>query len=163
MIYALFGVDRKGKAAFDGDMPAISSIRRPAQVDAAPRNELFVGLIAIPATLVFGGLAALFAQFAGRSCGTKSLLGLPCPSCGTTRALTALLQGDPVQAFALQPLMMTIGGLAILYMLYAAAVVLFKMPPFLKWPRSRPLRGLLFATLIVLVTANWIFLLIDGR
>lgn len=139
------------------------SISRTESSDAPPRNELFVGLIAIPATFIFGGLAALFAQLAGRGCGTKSLLGLPCPTCGTTRALTALLQGDLAQAVALQPLMVTAGGLAFLYMFYAVAVVIFKMPPFLKWPRSRMVRGLLVSMLALLVTANWVFLMVNGR
>lgn len=36
-------------------------------------------------------------------CPSRRLLGLPCPGCGMTRALAALLRGDLAGAFALHP------------------------------------------------------------
>lgn len=36
-------------------------------------------------------------------CPLRALLGLPCPTCGTTRALLALLAGEPGTALALNP------------------------------------------------------------
>jgi hypothetical protein len=45
------------------------------------------------------GLTALFPP-----CPFKHLTGLPCLSCGTTRAALALLRGDVARAFAFNPL-----------------------------------------------------------
>lgn len=36
-------------------------------------------------------------------CPLHALLGLPCPTCGTTRALAAVLAGDPLSALAANP------------------------------------------------------------
>lgn len=38
-------------------------------------------------------------------CPYRALTGLPCPGCGLTRALHALLHGDPGTAFAFNPLL----------------------------------------------------------
>lgn len=47
---------------------------------------------------------ALAAHFCGLTlCPLKRLAGIPCPSCGTTRACLALLRGDVRSAFAIQP------------------------------------------------------------
>ena len=36
-------------------------------------------------------------------CPLRALLGLPCPTCGTTRGLEALLTGHPLDALAYNP------------------------------------------------------------
>ncbi len=42
------------------------------------------------------------------TCGLQAALGIPCLSCGSTRATRHLLGGDVLAAFSLQPLMMSI-------------------------------------------------------
>jgi hypothetical protein len=37
-------------------------------------------------------------------CLFKNMTGFPCPSCGTTRAILLLLQGEPIQSIAMNPL-----------------------------------------------------------
>lgn len=63
--------------------------------------------------LLWGGVAAALvalSPFGGRlsaalpACPVKSLTGLPCPGCGTTRAALALAELDPIAAFAVSPL-----------------------------------------------------------
>jgi hypothetical protein len=63
-------------------------------------------------------LAPPFALPALSLCAFKSLTGLPCPLCGGTRALQALLRGDFAHAFYLNaaalPALVAIGAIAIL-------------------------------------------------
>ena len=40
-------------------------------------------------------------------CPLRRFLGIPCPTCGTTRAVAALLRGNVREALALNPLMAT--------------------------------------------------------
>lgn len=65
-------------------------------------------------TLLLGaclaGYAWIFSHLAGpgtveglQVCWFKTGTGLPCPSCGTTRALLALLHGNPVLALYINP------------------------------------------------------------
>ncbi|MBP1588568.1 MAG: DUF2752 domain-containing protein [Kiritimatiellae bacterium] len=50
------------------------------------------------------GILAMAAHFFGLTlCPLKRLTGIPCPSCGTTRACLLLLGGHPRAAFAMQP------------------------------------------------------------
>lgn len=50
------------------------------------------------------GVLAMAAHFFGLTlCPLKRLTGIPCPSCGTTRACLLLLGGHPRAAFAMQP------------------------------------------------------------
>lgn len=151
------------KAPFDGGMQRKSSIKRQKVHHSTTHSELFVGLITIPATLFFGGIAALWMQISGQSCGTKSLLGMPCPTCGSTRALIALLQGDVTRAFTLQPFVVTACTLALLYSAYSVAVLFGGMRPWLKWPRSKQARVLMLSLATTLFVSNWVFIVLSGR
>jgi hypothetical protein len=54
--------------------------------------------------LALCGLALLAVVFEAPVCPTASLLGVPCPGCGLTRATLALLRGDWRGALHLHPL-----------------------------------------------------------
>ena len=56
---------------------------------------IFVGAIAVLIILAALGLLP---------CGIKLLFGIPCPTCGMTRAYFSLISGDLHAAFAYQPL-----------------------------------------------------------
>ena len=88
------------------------------------RLLLLVGLIAPVGAWLFtrSGLSS-------PSCLFNDLSGYPCPSCGGTRALRAVVAGDFRGAFLLNPLVVVLmlGGLVAV--LYAAGVVLFGIPP----------------------------------
>ena len=100
------------------------------------------------------------AESAGRSftlCHFKRWTGLPCPTCGTTRAAGRMLCGDPVGAWLCNPLIVTAGAgygaLLILRVLFGRRVVL---------RLSRRRRALAWAAAGVLVLANWAYLIRAG-
>jgi hypothetical protein len=55
-------------------------------------------------------------------CGFARLLHIPCPGCGTTRAVWALLRLDPIGALRFNPLAPFVTGLLFLLALYAVYV-----------------------------------------
>jgi hypothetical protein len=65
----------------------------------SPRNRLYAGLIGI------GGAGVVWLVVDGATDGTwtpclfKHLTGIPCPACGSTRAVLALFRGEDVLAY----------------------------------------------------------------
>ena len=92
-------------------------------------------------------------------CWFRRLTGLPCPTCGATRCAMALARGDLFGALQQNPLMLLCYGLTIAVNLYAAAVLLFRLPR----PRlaSLPpkLKRALSLLAVVALGANWVYLL----
>lgn len=94
-------------------------------------------------------------------CWMHSSFGVPCPTCGATRAAVALARGDWNAAFAVQPLLSALGVLAALYVPWAIGVVAFGWRPLrieLRGANRRPLRW----ALVGLVLANWAYLVHVG-
>ena len=60
----------------------------------------------ILAICIVVGCVALAHVFGLTLCPLKRLLGVPCPTCGATRAAVLLLHGDVCAAFEMQPLAM---------------------------------------------------------
>jgi uncharacterized protein DUF2752 len=92
-------------------------------------------------------------------CLFRRLTGLPCPTCGATRSAIALVHGDLLGAIQQNPLMVVCYGLSFVINLYAAAVLLFRLPR----PRLASLPAKVKRMLGMLVAAalgaNWIYLL----
>ena len=59
------------------------------------------------AVAIVAACVSLAHAFGVTLCPMKRLLGVPCPTCGTTRAFAALFRGDVSGAFAQQPLVMS--------------------------------------------------------
>lgn len=57
---------------------------------------------------------ALLYIFGGGLCIFRLLTGIPCPGCGMTRALAAVLRGDAASAFSFHPLWWTLPLLLLL-------------------------------------------------
>lgn len=85
------------------------------------------------------------------------LTGYPCPSCGGTRAVLALLQGDWQRALLLNPgLLLLLAGIAA----YAAwGIVRHRRDG--RWPHGPHIPAARWLALIAL-TANWAYLLHAG-
>jgi hypothetical protein len=104
--------------------------------------------------LSLGGHTGLFSV-----CWIKNLTGLPCPACGTTRAVICILKGD----FALAPSQNILG--------FPALIVLTALPVWLltdMYTQSNSLqkaytrfenllkrKPLVFAFIIAIITLNW--------
>jgi hypothetical protein len=50
------------------------------------------------------------------SCPVRTLLQIPCPGCGMTRALKCLLQGDLAGSFAMHPMLLSTPVLLLYYL-----------------------------------------------
>ena len=95
-------------------------------------------------------------------CAFKTITGLPCLTCGVTRTVIALSRGDLERALFLKPLAAVGCALGLLYLVYAAAVLAFRLPRFRPTVSARGARGLRIATVTALA-ANWAWLIATGR
>ena len=93
-------------------------------------------------------------------CPLRLMTGLPCPLCGTTRALSALSHGQFKEAFLLNPLsciVFTLTPLAtVLFLIY---LCLKKEKSFLHstlWPKNAERYAIKIGLFLIL--ANWIYL-----
>ncbi len=124
----------------------------------AVRSNRHQGLALLALSLVSLGAAALLRDLAPdvTLCGVKALSGLPCPFCGGVRATAALGQGSLPEAFAWNPAVVLLhAGM----LTSGAALVLGRMPPWLTPERQR----LVFRGLVVILIANWLYLVAVGR
>ena len=91
------------------------------------------------------------------ACVFRSLTGIPCPSCGTTRAATAFLQGDLMTAFINNPLAALVG------LLFVAGAPIAVIWTTAKWSipsLSNPLPLWVRIGAVCLIAANWIYLIV---
>jgi hypothetical protein len=65
----------------------------------SPRNRLYAGLIAVGGAGVVWLVIDAVTDGSWTPCLFKLLTGIPCPSCGSTRAVLALLRGEDVLAY----------------------------------------------------------------
>jgi hypothetical protein len=98
----------------------------------------------------------------GLVCPIKALTGFPCLTCGGNRALSALLRADPVAALRWNPLVALVILLWAAYAVYAAVVVLGRLPRLRFCVSSRRTRPVVLLTLIMVVAANWLYLVVTG-
>jgi len=91
-----------------------------------------------------------------RPCRFRSLTGIPCPTCGTTRTALALLDLDLGTAFAVNPLA-TLIGIGFIAGGLAAAVWVVLRGRVLVLDRS--VVRFLLGSLVVAGLANWVYLI----
>ena len=95
-------------------------------------------------------------------CVFKTVTGLPCPSCGVTRAVIALSRGQLAHGLFMNPLAAIACGAALVYLAYAAAVLAFRLPRFRPVLSPAGARVVRIATVAV-IGVNWIWLIATGR
>ena len=102
---------------------------------------------------------------AWRGCLFNTLLHIPCPSCGTTRGVMAILRGDPAGALTFNPLSLTAFIALSLLPLWLLADLLTRrttLHRFASRVNTLLKRRRVFATIICLLAINWLWLLIHA-
>ena len=95
-------------------------------------------------------------------CTWRALTGFPCPSCGATRCVRWLCSGDFLAAFQINPLLFfTLIGI-VTYDLYAALVLVFRLPRFRFEPVSPRAGNLVRFGAAAVLLLNWSWLIIRG-
>ncbi len=118
---------------------------------------LLWGLVAL-ALVAISPLAPQLAETTP-ACPIKSISGVPCPTCGATRAAVALAGFDPLAALGLNPLValawmgLVVGGIAALA-LVAAGQSLPSLPSRLTVSQR--------LVAVTLVAVNWLYLVVAG-
>jgi len=128
----------------------------------APRDRHY-GHAEVFATLfALGFLAARWLPLLdlGYACAFKAATGIPCATCGMTRAVVHLARGEPGAAFSSSPLGAAAAAAAWGFALLAALRLILGRP----WPRIGPgaARAAAVAGGLALL-ANWAFVVVAHR
>ena len=111
--------------------------------------------------VIIAACVALAHVFGVTLCPMKRLLGVPCPTCGTTRAFAELLRGDVFGAFARQPLLMSCSLLGLPVLLAIRIVSGQKTMADLLAVVSRS--AVFWCLAAAAVLANWIYVILHGN
>lgn len=134
--------------------------RRPI-IPGSRDPELIWGSILLLAALL--ATAWLFSGIATPRCLLHAATGIPCPTCGMTRATWHLLHGEIGRAFLLNPLMTAALLGAGLYVCYAAVVVIGRLPRLRLEALTKTEANLVRIAAIGLLAANWLYLIGRGE
>lgn len=136
-------------------------IQRQPIIPGSRDPELIWGSILLLAALL--ATAWLFSGIATPRCLLHTATGIPCPTCGMTRATWQLLQGEIGRAFLLNPLMTAALLGAALYVCYAAVVVIGRLPRLRLEALTKTEANLVRIAAIGLLAANWLYLIGRGE
>ncbi|MBP3191341.1 DUF2752 domain-containing protein [Natronogracilivirga saccharolytica] len=126
-------------------------------------NPIYALILALALTS-YAFIAWLFfrAESAGISaqiCPVNRLTGFPCPSCGTSRSIVLLLNGDVAGSLLINPLGVIAAGLLIVLPAWTLSDLIRKKETLLSYyQRAEAYIGKQFwlaSVLIILVLANW--------
>jgi hypothetical protein len=137
--------------------------REPLARLSAPTGAFPVGALLLGSALVAGVVVTVLGldRLPITVCYFKAITGLPCLSCGATRAVAGLAQLDPAAALGMNPLA-TLAGLAL---------VPWGLGDLMLWLRGRALRlqvapalrPVLHWGLGLALLLNWVYLIAAGR
>ena len=142
-----------------GDLPlSMPGVRLAARRGALPLGVIFGGMGLLGALAV--GLLNL--DHLGFSvCALKTVTGIPCPTCGGTRAIGCLARWDLVGALRMNPLV-ALAGLAAIPWFVADAVLLVRGRA-LDVSVSPRMASVLRVLTVAALGFNWLYLLLAGR
>ena len=117
-------------------------------------------LAAVFCYVALAGMAAWLTGFSGQpvyTCAFRFLTGLPCPTCGATRAALALLTGHLADAWGFNPVMTCaylVSPLWLILRYLTGRRVVIGLTPCARW--------VAVGLLILAVAANWAYLIASG-
>ena len=111
--------------------------------------------------LTLGGLWVRQVGLVPLGCVFKAVTGIPCLTCGASRAAVALASGHPLVAFRLHPLVVAGAAAAVIYVPWAVLTSTGSRRLRVHWS-AREWRGLRILAWMVLA-ATWLWLIADGR
>jgi len=128
---------------------------------AATNEDRQLALLWLAAAVSVVALRPLWLTLAPHlpTCVFRGLTGVPCPTCGTTRAATAFLNGEPAAAFAANPMAALAGLIFVVGAPLATAWAMTKkdMPLFTgrlpMWTR---------VAAVSLIGLNWIYVIVTS-
>lgn len=95
-----------------------------------------------------------------RVCIIKNVTGYPCPSCGTTRAVTLLLEGRILESILLNPFGIIVAIVMTIFSFWVVLDIILKKETFYFWYKKTEVtirKPWLALILILLVLLNWIW------
>jgi hypothetical protein len=108
------------------------------------------------------GLAAFLLRVPTPGCLFHDLTGLPCVTCGGTRCLHSLIAGDFGNAFLWNPMIFLMALGCVVFMLYALAVVCFRLPRLRLVEMSSGQTWAIRGAIVALLAANWVYVISRG-
>jgi hypothetical protein len=91
-------------------------------------------------------------------CTLKNIAGIPCPTCGLMRSAQSVWRGDIAAAFLYNPFFFCAGVIA-----FIIGVTRFIFGRGLKIEATNKEKIFAGAIVLILILANWVYLIIDGR
>ena len=124
----------------------------------ATKEERQLALLWLAAAISALALRPLWLAIAPllRPCVFRSLTGLPCPTCGTTRAAAVFLDGHIITALAANPLAAAAG---LLFVIGAPVATIWAIA---RWPVPRlptPLPRWMRIGAVLLLIVNWLYVI----
>jgi hypothetical protein len=124
------------------------------------------GTIDFEAWVLFGSVTLAISAFCWLGlglpwpqCWLRHILGIPCPTCGSTRCALALAHGDIQGALWLNPMAFAAFCAVGLFDLYAAGTLWFGLPRIRLSDVPAKIKQVFAFLVILLATGNWIYLL----
>jgi hypothetical protein len=122
-----------------------------------PDHELI--WLAVSASSIAGGAVWLAFALPWPRCAFLAVTGLPCVTCGATRCAIAFLRGDFLSALRWNPLAFVAFCALIAFDLYAAIVVVGRLPRLRMVDWTAAEKSAVRIVAISLLALNWIYLL----
>ncbi len=129
------------------------------RLDPALRRWPEVGFAPVAVGIVWAALVVVFVLV--KPAGTEATLclfrnatGLPCPTCGSTRAALAVADGRLVDAVVLNPLMTVAILVGVVWLTFHVGFARR-----IELDLTRPARGLAWGTMALLLAANWVWVI----
>jgi Protein of unknown function (DUF2752) len=136
--------------------------RRPLAGREVDHERLWLSVALAGAALVVFWLAAGHEELPHLICPFRHITGIPCFTCGGTRAILALTRGDVNAAFVWNPLVAAAALVVLIWLAYAAVVTVLRAPR-LRVRLAERDRSVMRAAAWTAIASNWVFLILQGR